>query len=435
MLSKTKKQSNSDYLLMGQNLGLFLCIATLTASWYGGIFGVTQLAYEEGFYNFFTQGFCWYLSYIIFALFFVKKIRKENVTSLADLMGKKFGPEFKKFTGLILFFHALPITYSLSLGIFLQSVFGLNLFFSICVGTFLVAFYSSMGGLRGIIITDAFQFCLMFFSVLSVVYFCSMNFGGIDFLTNNLPSTFFNFYGSFDISRALVWFLVATSTTLVHPVFYQRCLAAKDDKTAQLSILISIGFWFLFDLGTTFGGMYAKAILPQSDPSQAYLTLALQILPNGFKGIFVAGIIACILSTIDSFLFVSGVSLSSDVKQIHQKSQHKKFIFLSAMLSIIFACFFDTKFESIWLLKEGLLSLGLLMPCLAAIFVKEQLNAKIFIWPSSISCSIYFVGSLSNHSLQHYFLYASYFIGLSMLIIMLKHQSSRQSKLFKLSNG
>lgn len=57
-------------MLMGVDFPAAL-VATLTASWYGGIFGVNEITFNYGIYNFVTQGVFWYAAYIIFALFMV----------------------------------------------------------------------------------------------------------------------------------------------------------------------------------------------------------------------------------------------------------------------------------------------------------------------------------------------------------------------------
>ena len=56
-----KKRENKpakalDYLLMGRKLTLPLFVATLVATWYGGIFGVNEITFNYGIYNCVTQG-------------------------------------------------------------------------------------------------------------------------------------------------------------------------------------------------------------------------------------------------------------------------------------------------------------------------------------------------------------------------------------------
>ena len=77
-LPEKEQLSAVELLLMGRSLTLPVFVATLVATWYGGIFGVTALAYEKGIYNLLTQGIFWYTSYLIFAFFLVKRIRNYN---------------------------------------------------------------------------------------------------------------------------------------------------------------------------------------------------------------------------------------------------------------------------------------------------------------------------------------------------------------------
>ena len=122
------KPSIVDHMLMGRQLTLPLFVGTLVATWYGNILGVTQIAFEQGIYNFITQGVFWYITYIIFAIFFVKQIRSYQALSLATMTEKMFGPRAKVVTAIFTFFDMVPIAYVLSLGLLLQLFFGGPLF-------------------------------------------------------------------------------------------------------------------------------------------------------------------------------------------------------------------------------------------------------------------------------------------------------------------
>ena len=43
-----ENESFMDLLLMGRQLTLPMFVATLVATWYGGIFGVTEIAFKNG---------------------------------------------------------------------------------------------------------------------------------------------------------------------------------------------------------------------------------------------------------------------------------------------------------------------------------------------------------------------------------------------------
>src|SRR5690606_32573814 len=153
-LPEKDQHSPLELLLMGRRLTLPLFVATLVATWYGGIFGVTTLTYEKGIYNFITQGVFWYISYIIFALVLVKRIKKYSAFSLPDLAGQMIGEKAGKITAILNFLNLLPMAYVISLGLFLQALFGGNLFVNSGIGIFIVVSYSLWGGFRAVVFSD-----------------------------------------------------------------------------------------------------------------------------------------------------------------------------------------------------------------------------------------------------------------------------------------
>ena len=233
---RDNKTSTIEILLMGRQLTLPMFIATLVATWYGGIFGVTKIAFEQGVFNFITQGFFWYISYLIFAFFLINKISPYQAVTLPDLVNKMFGPRSSKLSAIFNFFNILPIAYSISIGLFLQIIFGGALWINIFAGTTFVVLYSLIGGFRAVVFSDLVQFFVMCLAVFIVLCLSYYNFGGISFLQSNLPKSYFTFTGNESIANTVLWGLIALST-LVDPNFYQRCLAANSTIIATRGII------------------------------------------------------------------------------------------------------------------------------------------------------------------------------------------------------
>ncbi len=363
---QTESESVLDLLLMGRQLTLPLFVATLVATWYGGIFGVTRIAFEKGLYNFVTQGLFWYISYLLFALFLVKRIAPYKAVTLPDLIGKMFGPNSARLSAVFNFFNVLPIAYTISLGLFTQMLFGGNLFLNMLLGLILVMLYSSWGGLRAVVYSDLIQFFVMCSSVLFVFVFSLMQFGGIDYLTMNLPAAHFELTGGEGWLATFVWGFIALAT-LVDPNFYQRCFAADQERTARRGIYLSTIVWLCFDICTTAGAMYARAAIPEAESAQAYLIYALQLLPNGLRGFFLAGILATILSTLDSYLFLAGTTLSYDLVPKKWRGNirvHHLGILLVGILSLFFAYVFEANIKTVWKVLGSYFAACLLLPVL-----------------------------------------------------------------------
>ena len=94
---------------MGRQLTLPLFVATLVATWYGGIFGISEITFNYGIYNFVTQGIFWYAAYLIFAFFITDKIARYNSMTLPDLTGQMFGPKSAKVSAVFTFFYITPV--------------------------------------------------------------------------------------------------------------------------------------------------------------------------------------------------------------------------------------------------------------------------------------------------------------------------------------
>lgn len=375
-----EKESLVDFLLMGRQLTLPLFVATLVATWYGGIMPITELAFREGIFNFITQGVFWYGTYIFFTFFIVEKIRKQKPLTLPHLASKIMGRRSSKLVACFNFADVLPIAYVLSLGHFLHIIFGGSVFLWVCIGTVVVMGYAIFGGFRGVVYSDFIQFVCMFLGVAMVLGFSVFNFGGWDFLRTSLPETHFSLTGSFGFSETLLWGLIALGT-LVNPGFHQRCYAAKSDKIAKSGILLSTLIWICFDICTTFGAMYARALIPEADPNSAFMTYAMQLLPMGLRGFFLAAILATILSTLDSFLFIAGTTLSHDLRPnfINPRpplppgergniQEGRRWGIISAgCMSVAAAYFFTDSIFSVWRLISSFNAAAILLPLIVSI--------------------------------------------------------------------
>ncbi|MCF8058636.1 MAG: sodium:solute symporter family protein [Bacteriovoracaceae bacterium] len=377
---ETKQFDLIDHLIMGRRLTTPFFIATLVATWYGGIFGVTQIAFNKGIYNFITQGVFWYIAYFIFALFLVDKITSYKAVTLPDLIEKMFGPKSGKVAAIFNFFNVLPIAYVISLGLFIKSFSGFGLNTSMILGLICVLSYSVWGGLRSIVLSDMIQFFVMCTGVFLVIGFSVSTFGGISFLKNSLPPHYFSLTSDETLLQTLIWGFIALST-LVDPNFYQRCFAAKDTITAKKGILFSTAIWILFDLSTTFGAMYAKAVMPQANAGEAYLYYSTQLLPNGLRGFFLAGILATILSTLDSYLFLAGTTLTYDLSNERNRENpifHYIGVIFVGVLSLSFANFFEGNIKLVWKTLGSYSAGCLLFPVLIGHFSKRKFSDESF---------------------------------------------------------
>ena len=308
--TKQTGKNPEDFLLAGRKLSLPGFVITLVATWYGGILGIGENTYSYGIQTWFIFGLPYYIFAILFAFLIAGRINETKFISIPDQFHERFGKMAGVVSALYILFLASPAPYILSIGILLQFTTGLSFGLSLLMSTGLSLSYIWIGGFKAVVRTDGLQFGFMFVGFLLLLIFSMKSSGPISKLV--LPVSHLNITGGASIQYIVVWFFIAL-WTFVDPGFYQRCAAAKSPQTAKKGILISIGFWFIFDMLTLSTGLYAKALLTAGDPLFAYPRLGAVVLPPLAYGIFITGLLATIMSTIDSLGLISAITFGRDI--------------------------------------------------------------------------------------------------------------------------
>ncbi|MEW6509531.1 MAG: sodium:solute symporter family protein [Bacteroidota bacterium] len=312
-LSSRRRIPQVDYLLAGRSLTTPMFVMTLVSTWYGGILGVGEFSYRYGISNWTVQGVPYYVFAIVFAFLLAKRIRRTNFTTIPDKLEEAYGRPTALAGAGLTFFLVTPAPYVLMIGVLLQMVTGWSLAVCVLTGTVATVIYLFTGGFRADVNTDVFEFGVMFLGFGVILPFAAAKFGGWRFIVNNVPSNHLTWDGGNSLQFVIVWFFIAL-WTLVDPSFHQRCYAAKSGEVAQRGILISVIFWIVFDAMTATAGLYARAALPHLDqPVLAYPMLAEATLPPIAKGLFYAGMLATIMSTLNTLAFVSATTLGRDL--------------------------------------------------------------------------------------------------------------------------
>ncbi len=307
------RPTTEDYLVAGRRVTLPAFVATLVATWYGGILGVGEYTWRYGIANWLVFGAPYYLGAALFAWFLAARARTSELLSLPDLLERAYGRTAAVVGALLVFVNASPAAYVLMLGTLFAAMFGGAIVPWVIVAAVVSVFYVDRGGLRTVILTDQVQFALMYGGFALLLAFLVTQHGGLAFLAPRVPATHWHWHGGNGVGAIVVWYVIALGT-MVDPAFWQRAYAARDPRVARQGVLWSIVFWVVFDLMTTACGLYARALLPDlADPVMAFPRLANLTLPPVALGLFYLGMIATVMSTIDSYAFIAATTVGRDL--------------------------------------------------------------------------------------------------------------------------
>ena len=405
------KQSGKDpeeFLLAGRKLSLPGFVVTLVATWYGGILGIGENTYSYGIQTWFIFGLPYYIFAILFAFLIAGRINETKFISIPDQFHGRFGKTAGVVSALYILFLASPAPYILSIGILLQFTTGLSFGLSLLMSTGLSLSYIWIGGFKAVVRTDGLQFGFMFVGFLLLLIFSMKSSGPLSELV--LPVSHLNITGGASIQYIVVWFFIAL-WTFVDPGFYQRCAAAKSPQTAKKGILISIGFWFIFDMLTLSTGLYAKALLTAGDPLFAYPRLGAMVLPPLAYGIFITGLLATIMSTIDSLGLISAITFGRDILWRIQSPTStdklkwnnestifvRKGLIITAFIALILA-FSIPSVVKLWYGLGSILVPGLVLPFLISFKNNRPKENILLMMVSPVLVSIFWIllGKLLN---------------------------------------
>jgi SSS family solute:Na+ symporter len=273
-------KSNRCHRIPGNGPELFASafVANIVSSWYGGVLGVGEYSFKQGYRTVLVFGMPYYIA-AFFVQVFAKKARDTQHYSIPDQF-ERCTEKKPLLPARFVFFDDSSGSLYLQMGELGNSIFGISFDAGSYRGAFFSIFYVYSGGLWGDVFPDIVQFFIMFVGFGAALIFLAVTYGGMDFLQSTLPTTHFTWKGTKPGSYVFVWYFIALAT-LVEPMFYQRCFGRQIGQSPRKSLLFSIFVLVAFDFLTTFTGMYARALMPNlTDSGAAFPQLGAQFLPG-----------------------------------------------------------------------------------------------------------------------------------------------------------
>lgn len=183
-----------------------------------------------------------------------------------------------------------------------------------------VVVYTAVGGFRAVVLTDALQGVVMV--IASVVVFLAVleAGGGMETCIQTLKSidpgliTPSGAGGSVPAPMLFSFWVLVGLGILGLPQTTQRCFGYKDSKSMHNAMVMGtliIGFLLLF---MHLAGVLGRAVMPGLSSGDLIIpSLILELLPPFWAGVFVAGPLAAIMSTVDTMLLLVSAAIIKDL--------------------------------------------------------------------------------------------------------------------------
>lgn len=317
--SKIKRYK--DYFLAGGALTTPLLVCTLVSTYYSldVTFTTSEIGFDHGLAAWFWFSRPYYLGIFLAAILLVKRLRAHPDMTLPDILGRRYGNGTRAIGAAACFVYSLPVLSISGIAIMFELVgWQQEKWIAVALGVGICALYTMMGGLWADAITDTLQFVLMCVSLAIAVPGAIGLVGGFEGIESKLEPHYFEASGNVSKGEILSWCLISLSV-FVEPTFYQRIFAAKSTKDITRSLILGIFLWAAYDWICTLLGMAGQAAVrsgildKELEGSKALFALCMQTLPVGLKGLFIAGLLAAVMSTVDTYSLLAAGNLVYDI--------------------------------------------------------------------------------------------------------------------------
>ncbi len=334
-----------EYVVGSGRFGTFTLVLTLLATWIGGssIVGSPGEVYKVGILGCFSW-FAVSIQFFFIAIFFSKKLSfyKGSLT-IGDLMEKFYGVEVRIISGLLTSLKSICIlsVQLLMLGKVVECFFSLDPRLGIVLCSIILGVYSILGGIKSVTLTDVFQFIVLAVAIPLILSFCLNEIGGYKNLFIKLPKAkFLIFENKYFLHWSTYIAICLLPIFLPYPTFMQRVFMAKNSTQIKNMFLSLSAAGIIFGIVFCIIGLCMCVLFPNMNSKIiVFHTINnLKFLPIT-KAVVICGFFAVIMSTADSIVHSTGVTVFRDVLNPIFKFKETNQLFIVKITTILICGF------------------------------------------------------------------------------------------------
>ena len=310
------------FFVASRKLTIPILIGVAAAGWYDSwvIVGLAENGWRMGISIAFVFVIPCVFLRLPLALWIGPRVRgriPEWVVTMPDL----FEFLYDRRTKLVLAIGVLPsYLYDAALlmagGQVLSFVTGMNIWVAMSILGVIVIIYTSLAGMWGMAVTDLIQFAIMTVAAGALCIAMLTTFGGLESIFDSIRATDpvkLEPFGTLPAFSVIAWMLAAGSL-YASPQSYQRFGAAKGSLDVKISYTLMVFIGICFSAVFVLSGMVASVhFADAASPAEGFWAMVFTVLPMGLRGLFVAALLAAVMSTVSSDYLIVGAIVVQDI--------------------------------------------------------------------------------------------------------------------------
>lgn len=375
-----------EYAIGNRDFSTATITATIVATWISGgiFFTIVSESYSNGLY-FMWAGTGDAICLLVVGYFFAPRLAEFlGKISIAEAMGELYGKPVRIITsvaGFIGVSGVIAMQLKIS-GLLFEYCFDVPSAYGVIIGGIIVTLYSTLGGIKSVTFTDVIQFFTFGTIIPTITLFVLSTVDSMDVVINTLSNNkVFDYHEVFDFTNPKAFYYLFLFLFFAIPAFnpaiFQRIAMAKNTNQIRQSFIIA-GFTCLFlMIMIDWIGILLLSMHPNLPPNDVVKHLIFDYSYVGLKGLTLAGIMAMLMSTADSYINSTSVLVVHDFCKplgINIIKNELNFSRLASLLIGVFSIILCLQSSS--LLQLALTTYSFYMPIITVPFTMSVLGFR-----------------------------------------------------------
>ncbi len=343
--ASTKVKNTQDFVIAGRRLPMVVAASALFATWFGSetIMGASSEFVEHGLLGVIEDPFGAALCLILVGAFFARPLYRLNILTFNDFFRLRFSRRAELISAVFIVpsYFGWIAAQLVALAIILKTLAGIPLFYGIMVCTLVVVFYTYIGGMWAVSVTDSVQTVMILAGLLFLAWLLAKEVGGVQEVLDSTPEGFFRFVPPADFGAVVhyiaAWITIGLGSIPQQDVF-QRVLSARSERAAVQASYLS-GFMYLtIGFIPLFIALCGKILYPEIEDGDTQMVIPLMVMEHGnlfLQIMFFGALLSAILSTTSGAMLAPATVIGENLVRPYFKNIDDRRLLRVMRLSVV----------------------------------------------------------------------------------------------------
>ncbi len=313
-------KERDDFLLAGRRLKFPMFFGCMAAMAVGGAVtvGGAQRGYTIGIAGLWVGGSLG-LGLIVLGVLISSKLAKLRALSINEVIERNYGTSARMLGAVltIIYTVSLTVVQVIAMGSILALIFpGLTKQTAMIISGAVVVFYTFLGGMWAVTMTDIVQFVIKTLGIIILVpifLVLSKAHGDVPTLMSQLPAEHWDPW-SLGFSGTLYWILLYVPGLVIGQDIWQRMFTARNEKIARTGTILAGVYSIFYGLAAVLLGMAVLAVGAKPEtPSETFALGVELFLPPGVAGLLLAAAMAAAMSVASGTILACSTVIYNDI--------------------------------------------------------------------------------------------------------------------------